>query len=370
MLNQSDSAKVFTFEDADRRGVAELLAKGMPEGDSSVYWLQRFSQWWDRNPHATPDWPRGCVVRYRERIVGAHAWVPSAYWIDGRVHRACIGTTWYVDTEFRASVFAMALKFKSAPADILIASSAIPAVARILDALHFQQIHPLPNVVFGLTLDYGSLLKTVALRRGASPAIRGLIGLVAGPLAMLPNLFVRRRLVSSGTGDLKCTVANRVDSGFDRLWELFSTQQRAVLIRDAETLAWYAFDPAMADRRFMITCRDQSDRWLGYALFRVFGEPGIERRRANLMDMVIDPAVPGVVNAITSEAVAAARRARLWQIDFRPYDDIQLGKMREMPLQARTLTRRVFLFVRPALRAHIRAEDFYFTGLDGDGGLN
>ena len=58
MLSRANAVKIFRLEDADRTEVAELLAKGMPLGISAESWLQRFSQWWDRNPHAPNDWPR------------------------------------------------------------------------------------------------------------------------------------------------------------------------------------------------------------------------------------------------------------------------------------------------------------------------
>jgi hypothetical protein len=370
MLSRSSSIKVFRFENADREEAAAFMAREMRGDSPAEEWLGRFSQWWDRNPHAPADWPRGCVLRCGDRIVGMHAWIPLTYAIGGEIHTACAGSSWCVEPEFRAYSFSMALRFKSAPADILVASSAIPAVRKVLKVLHFTRVRPMSEAIFGRTLDHAALAKLMAARRGAPALFRRAAGLIAPLMTILPDLLARRSVAPAAPTALDCVVVDHLDPGFDQLWQELRNHHPSLLVRDASSMSWYAFDPAVRGRRMLIACRDRAGRWLGYALFNIYRESGVEGKRASLIDMIVHPHAPNAIHAIVNTAARAASERRLWQIDFHASDELQLRQLQQTRLRPRNGSRDLFIFVRRGLSNRVRPEQFFLTGLDGDGGLN
>jgi len=254
-----------------------------------------FRWYTERNPFLRGRPPYWCL-HDGARIIGMHGHMPVVYDVDGRerlghmaqddlLHPSCrgkgLGQVLLDGVRAQAPDFAAAMWFNDA-------NHRSYGKAGWIDVPGFRR--------WVRFLDAGRLVKEIgnpALARAAR---------IAGPLALraldLPG-WLRRR------GGLRFEPIEQFDARFDALWERAKAGLGISVRRSSAYLDWrYAQMPLRRYERF--AALDARDQLLGYLVWRFVPEDG--RPLVRIFDVLVDPAAPGVLEAMIAHVIAAARR--------------------------------------------------------------
>ncbi len=118
----------------------ELPAPRLGDDDAAV-WMNRFRWWWDDNPCARPDSPRGFVLRAADgAIVGFSGYIPLDYVVGGERLPSLLATTFFVRAAHRGAVMGLMNRQRSlGKTHPIVDGSPSPEMRRLLEKLGYQR---------------------------------------------------------------------------------------------------------------------------------------------------------------------------------------------------------------------------------------
>lgn len=118
----------------------ELPAPRLGDDDPAV-WKNRFRWWWDENPCAGPDSPRGFILRDAAgSIVGFSGYIPLDYELSGRNLPSLLATTFFVRAAHRGAVLGLMNRQRAlGKAFHIVDGSPSPEMCRLLEKLGYER---------------------------------------------------------------------------------------------------------------------------------------------------------------------------------------------------------------------------------------
>lgn len=347
----------------DYNALAQFLADFQDETRGAQFWLNRFEFWWDNNPAFTPEGARGWLDKEGDKIVGFLGNIPTYFQLAGETIIAFNATTWRVLPEYRNRSMNLFLKLSvAAKESILFDTTPTKEVARILEMFKYQ---PLPREDYRrsfIIIDFTKFKRALRLELGG----KIIHSLTAEAMAILkPWQYLRLKRIKPRPA-LQVKEIQKADAAFDDLWERTKTIYSHTNVRSAEAVNWYCFGDKNQPKNLFGCYHD--GRLAGFIILRIL--EGRKIRKFEALDLWIDPAAGGVVEALIDFAVQYAREHDI-SVLILPHFSRELGKRicRFAFPDRNAAPRREYFKYDPQRNLEFNSRNSYFVTLQGDLGF-
>ncbi len=355
--------EVLEINETNYSELATFLATFPNDGNSELFWQNRFRLWWENNPSFAAGSVRGWVLRgHDEQIKGFLGNVPRQFRVAGSDHRSSSSTTWRVLPDYRGSSIRLVNAHINASEGTLIFNTTLNATAaKVYEFLRFGSVASAHSQrTFILPIDAAKAAHAYLRDQNRSAMFSQLMA-TGLKIAGLPSSlhFMSRR--SSSVRALQ-----HAGVEFDDLWERTQNQVRYTSVRTAAQINWICFgDP---NQKKTLLGYYEDNRLAGFAIFcdaiwrgaRVF----------ELFDIWAE--YPGN-RAISALLSASYRHARAHHYELLAFHDYSKQLTRLLRGCGLFLTvpdnRRHFFGAAEAIPSDFQPENYYLSGIEGDLGL-
>ena len=360
------------LEDCER-SVAVLARNGLVVPTEAEAARRSWEWLWGRNPATAGrrQLPMGWVLESDSDIVGFFGNIPRRYHYEGQDVLAGVGSSWAVDPGFRSRARDMlATWFAQREADLLLATTAMQAVGRILVKLSAV---PLPQAsyqqVLYWVLDPAAFVRSALRKKEVRAPLTRAAGFALSPLATAVVAARGRpgRLRAGLEPDM--VPLSEVGDEFDDLWRRKITEDRRLYAsRTAEDLRWH-FEPGAQAGTVEVLCCRRHGRLDGYVVVLRTENRDIGLVRAKIADLLVAGDDARVVDALLVGAYQWGRGNGCHVLELTGLPPaIRAVAERSRPL-IRALPTNPYLYkaLTPELQVALEAEEAWYPSLyDGD----
>lgn len=180
----------------DRNDLVAFLMNSPGTVYSEVFWKNRLKHWWDDNPAASPDAPRGWILYCDAQIVGFLGCIPLHYRYEGNEVLSVTASSWRVMEAHRSQSLRLFMPlYKLSQTMPVLNTSPNPAVKQILEKSGFLSRAQAHQHFFLM-----------------NPQLGGLLAMVFGKGKGFPDLSEQARLVTN-LNEVKGIVSPVMQSG-------------------------------------------------------------------------------------------------------------------------------------------------------------
>lgn len=336
---------------------------------------ENWNRLWYANPalpHLTQPLPKGWVQEVDGNIVGYMGAIPMLYQYGEQTLVASAATCFAVDPGYRAASLGLVGSFfRQRGCDLLVNSTAIPAVGKIMQAFKAGQVPQRDyHTVLFWVLDAQAFAKAALAKLDLNPTFAAAASWAASPL-LKTDILVRRRWPRRSAQRLSCRRlrVEEIGDDFQDLWtRKVAEAPRLLAWRTPEMLRWHFLAPEKRRKTDVLAC--YSGRRLdGYAVVQTGLTGPFGLRKAIIADLIAIGDRPQIVADLLANAYEVARQEKSAVLELLGFPEA----IREVCKAGKPLSRTYpacpfyYKAEQPALRETLaRGESWYACPFDGD----
>lgn len=251
--------EIHSVEKKDYADLARFLSNFENEIKKEIFWLGRFSFWWDQNPAFTEDMKRGWILKNGDTIEGFAGNIPTFFKLAEKIIIVSNGTTWRVNKKFRGSLsLELLLRLMDNAKDtIYFDTSSSGRIAEIKRRLGFTNIFKNKFKSFYFFINPESIFN----KKSSSLFTLKCVFMLLYPIFKLYHLAVKvfvKRLKEY----YQVKIINNADDSFDSLWQATKSRFKNTNLRTAKVIDWYCSNNG--ENKNVVLCAYINNQLKGY----------------------------------------------------------------------------------------------------------
>ena len=361
--------KVRPIEKEDYRALARFLEKKI-EWFDVVFWIDRFTCWWDENPAMCDGVDRGWILYEDDgKVGGAFGNIPVRYFIDGQEKIVCATTGWFMSKKSSRRALELYHLFMTQKYPVL-NTTPTEKVVQISLQMGFKQLNqPWLREEAIYINDVSSFWKFISHKLSHHKLTLFLFqcaGIFIVPLLKIFNTISRKRLAALDT-DYTLKEIKAFDQKYTALSNKLKEKYDITAIRDHIALNWFFFGSKMLRSSRKVVEIKNKESLIGYIGIKA----GNKRRGAKTYNYL---EVVDLVLIEESEPAYCAVIHGLLRLGASKDNNIVFIKTHIFNQELKKYLKRSGFFNRPAREVFLYRnfgelgldKNFYASPLDGD----